>query len=192
MTTNPFTAEAAESAAAAQAFNGSTNPERHRLLVEAVGFATVGNAIDTAELLAMQRATKMESAQLQFGLIPAENALDLDGIDDDGRALLVQIRNAYLDPESTLQVAAFDDTSYETDRIALAARVLGIDEERLAAFFGAEREYVITDTDGFDAFAEARGEVAQAPELDANEPEPWVDPAAAPKAKKGKKSKGGE
>jgi hypothetical protein len=157
MTTNPFTAEAAESAAAASAFKGSVSPERHRLLVEAVGFATVGNAIDTAELLAMQRVDSMERAMLHYGLVPAEDGLNLEGIDDAGRELITAILAALRDPESTTQIAVYDATTYVTDRIALAARVLDIDEERLAAFYGAEAELIVTsETPEFDAFAEAR------------------------------------
>lgn len=173
--TNPFTDQAAKFATEAQAFQGSTNPERHRLLVEAVGFATVGNAIDSAELLAITRAKGMEGAILQYALVPAENALDLGGLNDAERELLATIAAAALDAESTLRVIVYDDNTYDTERVAQAALLLKVDEERLAAFIGGEREYTITDT-GADIFAEAAEDRAA--------PEPKV------KSGKGKKSKG--
>jgi hypothetical protein len=168
---NEFTQAAVAAAEEAQAWRGNA-PARVEKFAEAAALASVADALDRAELLAITRATTMEKAMTLYGLAPTESLLDVSALTEDTQAVIRTIVEADDDPDSTAGVVFYDTregSGFDTQRVAAAASILGLDEtarEAIRQVLDAWRNPETIDDEGGqipadiadDIFGEAKAE----------------------------------
>lgn len=133
---NEFTGHAANRAEDALATN--PGPVRNVAIAEAHAFAAVSQAVDTAELLAIEKVTSMQHAMDVYDLAPAEALLDVSKLDPDIRDAINGIL-ATTDPDSDTRVVLYDGregSGWERQRLEAAATILGLDWETLGRLIG--------------------------------------------------------
>lgn len=127
---NEFTQAAVAAAEEAQAWRGNA-PARVEKFAEAAALASVADALDRAELLAITRATTMEKAMTLYGLAPAESLLDVSVLSESAQDAITALIEADAPDGPPIEVVIVDrreGMGFDAQRVAAATSILGLDK----------------------------------------------------------------